>query len=113
MYENELGGKVCPLAVPVHRLNWLFRARGGQLSAVFRWMGAEGLPILEDSPDVAPFCYVDGETGEGLLALVNCGLDDQPVSLRFAPELRDLFTGKPAGDILLPPVSARFYLFQS
>ena len=63
-------------------------------------MGAEGLLILEDNPRRRPpFCYVDGENRRRALAPRQLRIDDQPVSLRFAPELRDLFTEKPAGDI--------------
>ena len=50
---------------------------------IVEWLSKGTFPVLvEDSPNLAPFYYSDRETGEGLLALLNTGLDVQTACLR-------------------------------
>lgn len=105
LYHNTLGGQICVLACPIHTVSWLHRGKGVLLRNILRKMGASELfPMVEDKPNVAPFYYKDFSTGNSLLALVNCGFDEQTfVPQGFCPMVERQEDGK------LPPLSVRFF----
>lgn len=75
--DNELGGRVCVMAVPVESFCWLNCGHAQLIRELMRRMpGTENLPILTAGDHIAPFYYT-GANGENLLGLVNCGLDPQ------------------------------------
>lgn len=84
LYENEWGGRICIFAQGIQELAWLHKGRAQQLKAIFPWLlKGETLPLLSDFTNIAPFYYVNPNTQEKLLALVNTGLDVEVVDVSF------------------------------
>lgn len=108
LYENRLGGRVC--VIPGHIGTWQFayRSRSWQMMRIMEWLSKGSFPVLvEDSPNTSPFYYQDGKTGDGLLALLNTGLDTETVRLRHDPELCMSEDGLEVGDWRLEPLELR------
>ena len=83
LYENRLGGRVCVIPGYIGTWQFAYRSRSWQMMRIVEWLSKGTFPVLvEDSPNIAPFYYSDRETGEGLLALLNTGLDVQTACLR-------------------------------
>ncbi|WP_320931257.1 hypothetical protein [Hungatella sp.] len=88
LYENRLGGRVCVIPGYIGTWQFAYRSRSWQMMRIVDWLSKGEFPVLvEDSPNIAPLYYLDRKTGEGLLALVNTGLDKQRVCFRCGPKL--------------------------
>lgn len=103
LYENQLGGRVC--IIPSHIGAWQFsyRSRSWQMKEIVRWLYKEKYPVLlEDSTNIAPF-YYEGE-GEGVLALLNTGLDIENAKILTEYKLTNLKEEKWAKEFKMEPL---------
>ena len=81
--RTDVGGRVCVIPGYIGTWQFAYRSRSWQMMRIVEWLSKGTFPVLvEDSPNIAPFYYSDRETGEGLLALLNDGLDVQTACLR-------------------------------
>lgn len=109
LFENELGGRVAVLPVPITVFNWQYRSRAHQVGKVVNWLMYDELPLwIEDAPNVGPFYYRNPDTGEGVLGIVNGSLDPADVRLHGSLEIRDLFSAE-TGHCRIEPVSIRLF----
>ncbi|MEG2021274.1 MAG: hypothetical protein RR087_05825, partial [Oscillospiraceae bacterium] len=110
LYQNAMGGRVCVLALPMHESGWLFAARAVVMRSLIQTMiGPSVLPLIYGRPNLAPFYYEDTNGSGGLLALVNCGLDEETVDLPVGYRCTGLFEANGNETAALPPLTARFY----
>ena len=108
LFHNALGGVVCVLAAPVRALGWLCSGRAALMRGLLRRMpGCASLPFAEGGANIAPF-YYQGRQG-GLLALVNCGLDEARALVPGGAQWQNALDSQDADPFRLPPVSVKFY----
>lgn len=109
LFENELGGRIAVLTVPVTSFQFLHRCRAYMIAKISQWLMKEPLPIwIEDCPNIGPI-YYEGDDGEGLLGIVSGNLDSLDVKLHTDFKLFDLFTGERCEQLRMEPLSARFF----
>ncbi|MDO5399425.1 MAG: hypothetical protein Q4F17_00400 [Eubacteriales bacterium] len=106
--RNSLGGTVCVMAAPVRALGWLTPGRRALMGFLLQKMpGCADLPIVE-GVNLASF-YYEAPGGDGLLAIVNCGLDPETATLSPTFHLINCLDPGDPSPLALPPVSAKFY----
>ncbi len=109
LYNNAKGGKICVMAVPVQECGWLCRGRAVLMQKLFGAMpGGSLLPVVGGDMNLAPFYYEDAD-GEGLLGIVNCGLDGAQATAPRGLYCTEVFGNDDGGMFHIPPVSAKFY----
>lgn len=109
LFENELGGRVAIMAVPIDKWQWAYRSRAYQIGKVVNWLLYDKLPLwIEDCPNVAPFYYENVETGEGLLGIASGNLDPIDIKIHSKLEIKDFFTNN-MKDYRIEPLSVRFF----
>ncbi len=110
LYENELGGRIAVLTVPVTSFQFLHRCRAYMIAKIAHWlMKEESLPVwIEDCPNIGPIYYED-DNGEGLLGIVSGNLDSVEIKLHAEFKLFDLFTGESCEQLRMEPLSVRFF----
>nr|WP_317363598.1 hypothetical protein [uncultured Blautia sp.] len=88
LFENNLGGRICIIPSYIGAWQFAYRSRSWQMKEIVSWLYRGEAPVLlEDSTNVVPF-YYENDT-EGLLALLNSGLDVQRTKVRIDAELVD------------------------
>ena len=88
LFENNLGGRICIIPSYIGAWQFAYRSRSWQMKEIVSWLYRGEAPVLlEDSTNVVPF-YYENDT-EGLLALLNSGLDVQKTKVRIDAELVD------------------------
>jgi len=109
LFENELRGRVCVFAVPPSTATWCFPHRAQQVRRILEWISNERilLPII-NACNIAPFCYWDNKENNGVLALINCSLDEEYVELPPDYSYTDIMSHNPVHTAIIPPVSAIF-----
>ena len=109
LFDNDLGGRISVMSVPVDSFCWLSCGRAALMRSVLGHMpGGAALPILTGGDHIAPFYYTD-DRGQGLLGLVNCGLDGETATLPHGMDLKNALDPQDPNPLGIPPVQAKFY----
>ena len=110
IYENMLGGRVAVFSVPVETWQWVYRSRAFTVGKICAWLSSDNLPVwVSDCPDTGPIYYEDPDTGEGLLAIANGGLDPVFASIHTDLCLEDLFDPANTKDMTVGLLAVRFF----
>lgn len=109
LYENELRGRVAVLSGQISAWTFAHRSRAFLLRNILRYLWRDGQPFtLQDGVNVAPFYYEDGE--QGLLALLNTGLDEELVTVETRHVLRQTDGARIDGQFCLHPLELKLLL---
>lgn len=80
LYQNSLGGRVAVCPAFVGPWTYAYRSRAYLMRKIVCWLAKENTAFtLKDGVNVAPFYYENEE--EGLLALLNTGLDTETLTV--------------------------------
>ena len=102
LFENMLGGRIC--IIPSHIGKWQFahKSRACQMSRIVQWLSRNSFPVLvQNGVNIAPFYYECGTNGNGILALLNTGLDTESFELTGSIKIEG-FSDKNNKGILAP-----------
>lgn len=103
LYENQLGGRVCIIPSYIGAWQFAYRSRSWQMKEIVRWLYKEKYPVLlEDSTNIVPFYYE--EQGDGVLALLNTGLDAEKTKILTEYELVNLKNEKWEKEFKMQPL---------
>lgn len=106
VYENALGGRVAVLAEQIAAWTFAHRSRAFLLRQIVRFLQhGQGAFSLRDGVNVAPFYYEDER--EGLLALLNTGLDPETVTVETGYPLCEEGGATCGGTFLLQPLELK------
>ncbi len=107
IFENSLGGRVAVLPEYICPWTYSYRSRAYLLRKVVEYLEKGNADFtLEEGTNVAPFYYTDHQ--EGLLALLNTGLDSESVTVRTAHSLLDGEQNVANESLTLQPLELRF-----
>ncbi len=103
LYENQLGGRVCIIPSYIGAWQFAYRSRSWQMKEIVCWLYKGKQPvILEDSTNIVPFYYE--EQGNGVLALLNTGLDTEKTKILTEYELVNLKNEKWEKEFKMQPL---------
>lgn len=82
LFENMLGGRVCIIPSYIGKWQFAHKSRACQMTRIVQWLSKNNFPVLvQNGVNIAPFYYENTANGNGILALLNTGLDSENFEL--------------------------------